>query len=315
MRETPRLSICMTTFNHEKFIREALDSVFSQIVDCSFEIIIGDDASTDSTVNILKEYQLKFPDIIRLIIRDKNVGVIKNLNEVFLTAKGEFIAVFDGDDRMKEGKIKKQLELFERYPDITVVGHNLRVFDSDSDKTIRISKPTLMKEFYTIEDVISEHNVYGASSKMFRRSTMPIPPMNESLKLIGDWYLNIFNALHGNVGYIHEVLGEYRVHQKSVMKNIRGVEHFEDIRITIETIEEMHPGKYTHLFKNKWAYAYLVRAIQHLNEGNKKAARKDLMKTIRNKPNYSITPYFYLIWSLSPMFTDKIFQFVKAKLK
>ena len=104
----------MVTYNHEKFIRQAIDSVLFQQVDFAYEIFIGDDVSTDLTRKILLEYQNKHPDNIKLIFRDKNLGCQENLLDVVKACKGEYVALLDGDDYwtspLKLAKVVKFLD-------------------------------------------------------------------------------------------------------------------------------------------------------------------------------------------------------------
>lgn len=107
-------SIIMITFNQEKYIRKALDSVLNEIVK-PFEIIIGDDFSTDGTRSILIEYKLKYPDIVKLVFNENNVGIFSNLNKVTSNVNGDIITFLAGDDwfmpRFLENMNTKIMEL------------------------------------------------------------------------------------------------------------------------------------------------------------------------------------------------------------
>ena len=104
------LSIVSITFNHESFIEDALKSWLEQDIDLDFEIVIGDDASHDGTVNIIKQYQLKYPGKIHLIENPVNLGHQRNLLNTLKMSKGDFIAICAGDDFWIDPlKLKKQL--------------------------------------------------------------------------------------------------------------------------------------------------------------------------------------------------------------
>src|SRR5260221_9377408 len=95
---TPLLSVCLITYNHSKFIRQAIEGVLMQSVNFSWELIIADDCSTDGTREILLEYKQKYPDFIKLILQKQNVGPAKNWLGLITSPKSKYIAYFEGDD-------------------------------------------------------------------------------------------------------------------------------------------------------------------------------------------------------------------------
>ena len=104
------VSVVVITYNHEKYVRQALDSILMQNVSFAFEILIGDDCSTDQTAEIIEEYQQRFPHIIKAILRSENIGATKNLYDLFLKCAGEYIAILDGDDFWTD-KLKLQTQI------------------------------------------------------------------------------------------------------------------------------------------------------------------------------------------------------------
>lgn len=130
MREKPLVSVIVTTYNHQQFIREALDSILMQTVDFPYEILIGDDCSTDQTPDILKEYQGKYPDIIKLWIRPQNLGASRNAYELLLQAKGTYLATCEGDDYWIDNeKLALQVEFLEKHEEYIGCTHKFRIVD------------------------------------------------------------------------------------------------------------------------------------------------------------------------------------------
>ena len=108
------VSVVVITYNHEKYIRQCLDSILMQSVDFYFEIVISDDCSTDQTAEIIKEYQKKYPNIIKPILRSLNVGATKNQYDCFLRCTGNYVAILDGDDFWTDKeKLKTQINFLE----------------------------------------------------------------------------------------------------------------------------------------------------------------------------------------------------------
>jgi glycosyltransferase involved in cell wall biosynthesis len=133
MRTTiPLVSIAMITYNHEPFIRKALDSIVSQQTNFPFELVIGEDCSLDNTRSILLEYQIQYPRLIRILIFDKNVGAIKNLTCVEFHCRGKYIAYCEGDDFWTSpNKLQKQVSIFDQNEKVGLVYCEGNVFDGE----------------------------------------------------------------------------------------------------------------------------------------------------------------------------------------
>lgn len=129
------VTISMASYNHKKFVRQAIESVLKQKVDFKFEIIITDDASTDGTNFIIMEYAQKYPDIIRAKCWEKNIGILANLRYRNSCAKGRYIACLECDDFWTdEHKLQRQVEFLEKnseyslcFTDVDVIKDNTRV--------------------------------------------------------------------------------------------------------------------------------------------------------------------------------------------
>src|SRR5690606_11410501 len=120
------LSIWCITYNHEKFIKQTLDGFLKQEIDASVEIVISDDASTDGTREILKQYAARFPEKIRLILHEKNIGMMRNFTSTLHECKGKYIALCEGDDYWTDSKkLKKQYDFLISNPDFSICAHRV----------------------------------------------------------------------------------------------------------------------------------------------------------------------------------------------
>jgi glycosyltransferase involved in cell wall biosynthesis len=211
-----KVSVCVVTYNHEKFVSQALDSILMQQTTFPFEIIVGDDCSKDNTVNILKEYQNRFPEKIRLILHERNLGLNGKYNALstFAAAKGEYTAQFDGDDYLiSPYKLQKQVEMLDANPHYSASYHNARViFDDNSAPPYLVN--TVHKSEINVEDLIQEDELcyIATSSLMFRTKDFAEHPDPEwtNLSTSGDIPRNIMLASRGPIGYIDEVMSVYR---------------------------------------------------------------------------------------------------------
>ncbi|MDD2775821.1 MAG: glycosyltransferase [Gallionella sp.] len=121
-QNAPLVSINMITFNHESYLADAIEGVLHQKTNFPFELVIGEDCSTDSTRAIALQYQQKYPDIIRVICPSSNVGFIKNLQLCFQNSHGEYIAYCEGDDFWHDPlKLQKQVDFLRENRDYGMV--------------------------------------------------------------------------------------------------------------------------------------------------------------------------------------------------
>ncbi len=118
------VSVWMITYNHEEFIAQAIESVLMQQTNFEFEIVIGEDCSTDRTLSICKDYQKKYPDKIRLITSPGNVGIAANGSRTLMACKGKYVALLEGDDYWTDPtKLQRQVDILESNPGCVVCHH------------------------------------------------------------------------------------------------------------------------------------------------------------------------------------------------
>lgn len=209
--EEPKVSVCIITYNHGYMLHECLQSVVEQVTNFPFEIIVGDDCSTDeASKKILQKFAATYPDLIVPIYREKNMGGhgTQNWLDVMRKARGKYIANIDGDDRMLPGKLMKQAAFLDLHSDCSMVAHNLRIFDGETGEIISNNFNNFnIPEKVDINFLLLNRCYFGHSSKMFRKSTM-ITQFSDHP--IVDFYFHIEQASKGYIGYINELLGEYR---------------------------------------------------------------------------------------------------------
>ena len=131
------LSVIMTTYNHERYIAEAIESVLRQQTSFRVEIVIGEDCSTDRTLNIARDYQSMYPEGIRIVTSDENVGWRKNYRRTIAAAKGKYIALLDGDDYFTHRKkLQMQVELLEADPEAGLCYTRSERVDETGNRTL-----------------------------------------------------------------------------------------------------------------------------------------------------------------------------------
>lgn len=161
------LSFCLVTYNHEKYILECLESIFKQKVNFKMEILVGNDCSQDATAQLIKD---NYGDRVNLIDRKENLGLCKNLYDLFLRAKGRYVYMFSGDDYIKdEYMLQKQVDFLEEHPEyFSASARNLnynQAKDSFSESGIDFGD-------YTIVDFFMDGKIpciYGTMRNVFAK--------------------------------------------------------------------------------------------------------------------------------------------------
>lgn len=209
-RRNPVVSICVVTYNQEKYIANCLQSIFDQNVDFDIEVIIGEDASTDRTREIIFSFRDKYPEIIRLILHDKNVGMVKNYLSTHEAAIGEYICHLDGDDYFLPSKLQTQKKYLENNAGCSVVWSRMFILNESNGKLYDdlIDNSRVLDIKYSQRDVFSLGSIACHSSKMYRRKAL-----NDICYPDGgflDFYLNIYHLSHGYGKILGDKLGVYR---------------------------------------------------------------------------------------------------------
>ncbi|MCC9608439.1 glycosyltransferase [Blastopirellula sp. JC732] len=211
----PKVSVCIITYNHERYIRQAIESVLRQKTSFPIEIVIGEDCSTDKTRSIVEEAQKQESERIKLLKRDANVGMMRNFLETYHACRGDFIALLEGDDYWTDpGKLQRQVELLESHPNWSLCFHSADYVDGKG-RSLGYRHPQSCNETLDVGE-IAKRNYVQTCSVMVRRSMLPqLPDYFLDLKL-GDWPLCILAAKQGPLGYCDAPMAAYRVHDGGV---------------------------------------------------------------------------------------------------
>ncbi len=218
----PLVSICTITYDHEKFIEEALDSFLMQQTDFPFEIVIDDDASKDKTPEIIGKYAEKYPKIINANLRKKNIGSKKNYLYNLSRAEGKYIAICEGDDYwIDECKLKKQTDFLEKNNDYVMIAHNVLSIDfSNPDKFFLSRNQNIKERDFTLIDMISM-NPIPSLTKMFRNNYVnEIPGIFDDIFMV-DRIHNILLSQYGKCKFINQITGVYRKHSEGISDRFR----------------------------------------------------------------------------------------------
>lgn len=203
----PKVSVCVITYNQVEFIRECLQSIVDQQTDFDFEVVVGDDCSTDGTAAIVEEFALRYPRMVKPVLRPTNIGGSRNLLLVHQQATGSYIAHMDGDDFMLPGKLQIQAENLDENPDCVACFHAVKHYDQRNNQ-YRTRRPINIPRKIDINFLLLNLTRFVHSSKMYRAENQI--NMEFSEKEVLDAYLHICHGLNGKILYLSDILGVYR---------------------------------------------------------------------------------------------------------
>jgi FkbM family methyltransferase len=230
------VTVLLFTFNHEKYIAQALDSVLMQETNFDFEIVILEDCSTDSTRDIVIAYQKRYPDRIRLRLADRNQCSNKPFAEEFQASSSPYIAMLDGDDYWTSSKkLEKQVEFLEAHPECAFCFHNALIIYEDSSRASLPYNPADQKPISVLEDIWQSNFIAGCAAMVRKDLLGDFPEWFHSLHY-GDWSLYLLCAQHGKIGYIDEILGVYRIHGQGFWSKLNAIQKLEGLIAFYETM-------------------------------------------------------------------------------
>jgi glycosyltransferase involved in cell wall biosynthesis len=208
----PKVSVCVITYNQENYIRQCLQSIVDQKTNFDFEVIVGDDYSTDGTRSIVKEFADRYPGIVKPIYQKENIGGgSHNFLSVHGAAIGEYIAHVDGDDYCFPGKLQNQADLLDKDPQCNIVFHRLLAMKPSSEI---VEGPLFGVN--DIEDkrfdrgaILQFIAIGGHSSKMYRKKYRDYEVPNFD---VTDYFANVEQVGNGYARFTgHKCLGVYRM--------------------------------------------------------------------------------------------------------
>lgn len=277
------VSIHCITYNHEPYIRDCLDGFVMQKTNFRFEAIVHDDASTDGTADIIREYASKYPEIIKPIFETENQYSKRDgsLTRIMNAAcKGKYVAVCEGDDYwINPYKLQKQVDFLEANENIVAVVTNCSVVDNNGQLLQAVRKmpvvPGNVEREYDLHDFFKGEHQYPTLTAVYRRSVYEkVIPMIEKLRnsFLGDWILWVALHTQGNFYYLNEVTAAYRINPSSVTHTYNAVARWkEDFKIRKNCIDVLPPEYHKYLMNNCTTYFKLGVAYKKTGDYPKSA--------------------------------------------
>jgi glycosyltransferase involved in cell wall biosynthesis len=279
-----KVSVLVTAYQHEAYIADCLEGVLAQR-GVAFELLVGDDASTDGTRDVVRRYARAHPDVVRAFLPERNLGQGgKAIFDVLVNrARGDYLAMLDGDDYWTSpDKLRRQAAHLDEHPGCAMCFHDvLRVLDGSGGPGERQNGADAAQTI-GVRDLL-DHCVVAACSPMFRRAAIaPLPAWYFDLPW-GDWPLYFMAAERGALHYLPDVMGVYRIHPGGMYQGLSRLQDLETRTAFYRGVRV--PPAHERDRRRRVGDTYLKRAREHDRLGQRTAAARCLAQAVRHRPS------------------------------
>ena len=276
-----KLSVFVVTYNQEKYIRQCLDSILMQKVDFDYEVVIGEDHSTDGTRAICEEYAAKYPQV-RLLPLTDNLGVAENWNRVLQECNGDYIAMCEGDDYWTDDdKLQKQMDFMKIHPHCMGCFHNAELIGDNGQLLGRMHNGVMECE-YEFDKVVSGWFIPTASL-FFRKSHGIISgfaALSKYSYLSADRLLHALISNEGNIGYINETMSVWRRSGSSLSFTIDNIPIFKGNITLYSKLKKYMPKCREKVLKKRVFEWHGILALEYLKNSLYVKYVIELLKTL-----------------------------------
>ena len=210
------VTTCITAYNHEKYLRNAIESALMQTGRINHKIVIFDDQSTDGTQKIGEEYAAKYPDKVRYVRNQTNLGMARNMKQCFRTIDTDFIAILEGDDYwIDEYRLHKMCTFLDTNPDCSMCFNATLIYGEKSLRFRGLKRQTILPEKLDGDDILNSHaqNPFANfSSCVYRKDVVQTLPDCLYEGIVTEMAVGLHAQRYGKVGFINEKMSVYRQH-------------------------------------------------------------------------------------------------------
>lgn len=304
---SPVVSVLIITYNHEKFIAQALDSALMQQTDFDYEVVVGEDCSIDSTRSILRTYLTEWEPVVRVLFNHRNLGANRNLVNVLQECRGKYVAMLEGDDYWTSAdKLQKQVNFLEAQSDCAVCFHDVDCVDESGRSVDEHRRESPHKSILSIEDLVRGNFIHTCSVMFIRGLVREFPSWFFDSKL-GDWPLHLFNALHGSIGHIPEEMAAYRIHGEGVWSSSSEIDRLEETIRLYSLIDRHFDFRFNRIISEAESFFLSKLAVEHARDGNWGSAIRAAVEGVLKSPQSDRESKKWMMKSLLRMAVDSVF--------
>jgi len=257
----PKISVCVVTYNHEPYIAQALDGALTQETTFPVEIVVGEDCSTDGTREIVDRIAARFPDRIRVLATERNLGAKANFMRTFAEcrAHARYTAMLEGDDYWTSPqKLQQQVDALDAEPGWAMCFHPAACVYLNGSRSCNVWPYDWDRREGSLLDLFNV-NFIATGSVVYRNGLFPELPAWFADSFIGDWPLHMLHAAHGNIGFLSEIMSVYRVHSTGIWSGMSRADRLAKVFKMFSLVDHHFAGQYAREID-----AYRLRALSQL---------------------------------------------------
>ncbi len=291
------LSVAIITYNQEQYISQTLDSILIQQHNYPYEIVVGDDCSSDGTRKIIDAYVEKYPNIIKTLYNEKNLGLIGNYFNVIAHCAGKYIMECAGDDWWVSGKVENQIQFMETHEDIGMCYGKVKIWN---EKKNSFEKKSLGAKCESFEELIQGNAVPAVSvcirNSIYRKYIESINPANQNWAM-EDYPAWLWFSKESKIKFLDSDFAVYRILQESASHST-DVDKYVAFHRSVNDIQNFYRTMYS--MDNISFDLHKAREEFYSEKGDRKLAYREL-KLVENK---SFKLYIkYLLYSNPVLFS------------
>ncbi len=276
----PLVSVVITSYNSERWLGQALEGVLDQRTSFPVEVVLADDCSQDGTVAVARDYERRYPDLLRILDRDQNVGTQRNYYDAFERARGRYTAWLDADDYWTDPeKLEVQVQAMEQHADVAVCGHYVRWVTRGSNGEVKRERfPELPAGRHGLREIL-HRNFLPSPSVMFRSGLhRELPAWYFEVSPVTDWPLHIAGALRGDILLLDRIMADYTLNATSAFWGQGTQRWYQSDADFYNRLETTVPAQYKRLVRFEKGKRYEALAYHLRQAGDFAGSRRAAVK-------------------------------------
>lgn len=267
-----KVSVFCLAYNHEKYIRKTLEGFVMQKTNFAFEVLVHDDASTDSTADIIREYEKKYPEIIKPVYQTENqysqrISIIKT--HLLPRVKGKYIAWCEGDDYWIDPlKLQKQVDFLENNPEYAVCASRAILHDVNKDTNSYFPNINCDKDYNSNDIILHGGGLFATCSLIIRKDVYLTKPDCFIAKGFGDYQIYLYGSFCGKVRCLNDVMSHYNSGvsgswtQRETNTNEKRIKHYLEFIKMLNNVDKYYNFKHHKVINKKiCSLKYLIYKI------------------------------------------------------
>jgi glycosyltransferase involved in cell wall biosynthesis len=292
----PKVSVAMFTYNQEKYIAQAIESVLMQQTDFPVELILSEDCSTDGTRRIVEGYAERYPNVIRPLLQERNLGSMKNARTTIQAGHGEYIAILEGDDYWTDPhKLQKQVKLLEQNPHCSMcvsTAKDVYMTADGAEHEIGLYPKESNGSQYDLEYVLAEYPCRTLTYVM-RNDLVQLPDWYEMAEC-GDVCILALFAEKGPIICLNNVTGTYRGHAGGIWTGSSAFGRCKTMRRTLDILNEHFSGRYFEILRRRDLHISKLCCLEQVHQGAAREAKRFIWESYSRFAPHMPFSYFML---------------------